>query len=579
MDKDNRDKKPVNRDRKPFDRAKKPFGGDKKPADREKRSFDGEKKPFSRDRKPFDRDRKPFGGDKKPFPPRTEHKEGAGKGFDPRTDKKPFDPRTDRKPFVPGADKKPSEPGRKPEGRPMRGGPRPGQPRPAQALPEATARGVALLALNEVYSAGAYTNLALDKRLKAAKLSDEDKRLATSIFYLCVENRIQIEYILAPFIQEEPDVLVKCMLHIACAQMMYMDRIPVHAAVNEAVNQTKSFKHPEATGFVNGVLRSLQRALDAGEVKLPEEDGDQIKYISVKYSVSEYVAGLLIDAFGYETAKLIAGYRHPEHYETGRPNLLRTDNEGFEAYLNEKGIEWKHGRVPGSYRLSKAGNPAQNPDYLRGLFSLQGESAMLAALAVEPKRGMSILDACAAPGGKSAYMCELMQGSGRVYAWDLHEHRADIIKSNGKRLGLDNLRTSAKDATEYRSDLEGAFDAVLIDAPCSGLGVMADKPDIKYNMTAEKLEDIMKTQKQILAACSQYVKKGGLLVYSTCSVLPQENEKQVREFLLVNPDFRVEAGTDYLPEEFRQLSRDGMITLQQYRDDVEGFFIARMRRV
>ncbi len=204
---------------------------------------------------------------------------------------------------------------------------------------------------------------------------------------------------------------------------------------------------------------------------------------------------------------------------------------------------------------------------------------MLAARAVEPRPGMTVLDACAAPGGKAALMCEMMRGTGRVHAWDLHEHRVQLIKAAGKRLRLDNLRPAERDASVRREDLECQMDAVLVDAPCSGLGVMTDKPDLKYRVTDESIESLKAEQKKILDACSSYVKVGGLLVYSTCSILPEENEKQVEEFLLNHPEFKPDEGDAWVPEKLKPRFRNGMLALLPCRDGVEGFFIARMRRV
>ena len=348
---------------------------------------------------------------------------------------------------------------------------------------------------------------------------------------------------------------------------------------DEAVKQAKTFKLDDVVGFINAVLRSLLRARDAGELHLPDEASNPVKYLSIKYSVPEALINLLSEAYGFDTARSIIAYKSDEHFETIRPNLLRMSAAEFEAFLTEKGYEWRPGKVAGAYRTVKTGNLALTSEYAEGLFSLQGESAMLAVLALGCKRGQTVLDACAAPGGKAALMCELMQGSGRVYAWDLHEHRVDLMKSNGKRLRLDNLRCSENDATRHRADLVCTMDAVIIDAPCSGLGVLADKPDIKYRVSVENVKQLTVTQEQILNACAEYVKPGGTLVYSTCSILPCENEAQITRFLNTHSDYVLDTDVNYLPDEFKSLSNGGMLTLMQHRDGVEGFFIARLKRL
>ena len=203
---------------------------------------------------------------------------------------------------------------------------------------------------------------------------------------------------------------------------------------------------------------------------------------------------------------------------------------------------------------------------------------MLAAYAVNAKPGMQILDACAAPGGKTCLMAETMKGAGRVYAWDLHEHRAELIRAAAKRLELDNIRAQARDASKRNENLDLSMDAVLIDAPCSGLGVMGDKPDIKYRLTNETIEALIPIQKQILETCSAYVKPGGLLVYSTCTIIPEENAGQIASFLAAHPEFEADNDASWLPEALRDGCQNGMIQLLPCRDGVEGFFIARLRR-
>lgn len=203
---------------------------------------------------------------------------------------------------------------------------------------------------------------------------------------------------------------------------------------------------------------------------------------------------------------------------------------------------------------------------------------MLAAQAVQAKRGMQILDACSAPGGKTCLMAEAMGGSGRVHAWDVHPHRVELVRAAAHRLGLENVRPAVHDATRPMESMELMMDAVLVDAPCSGLGVMGDKPDIKFRTKEEDLVNIVPLQRRILDACAQAVKVGGRLVYSTCTILPDENERQVEAFLERHPEFEIDMDTSWLPEHLRSRMENGMLQLLPARDGVEGFFIARMIR-
>ena len=214
-----------------------------------------------------------------------------------------------------------------------------------------------------------------------------------------------------------------------------------------------------------------------------------------------------------------------------------------------------------------------------GLFFVQDEASQLCVKALDAKEGMRVLDACAAPGGKSAYLCETMQMTGRVFAWELHQSRALLLDAVKRRLRLENLRVTVRDATQPMQDWESTLDAVLLDAPCSGTGVITDKPDIKQRLQAEDIPAIVATQKQLLDTLCTYVKKGGTLVYSTCSILPEENALQVKAFLERNPNFALETLPASFPQQLRARQSDYGLQLQAYRDGVEGFFIARMRRV
>ena len=546
--------------------GKKPF--EKKTYDKKPREFGAKRegKPFDKKPREFDKKSEGKSFDRKP---REFDKKNEGKPFDRKP--RDFDKKNEGKPF----DRKPREVDKKNDSKSFDRKPREAKNGKGSGM---DARRVALNALADVNRVDAYASLALDKRLREATLSPEDRRLATNIFYQAVENKLYIEYVLKDFVKVKPEPVVEDILHIACAQILFMDRIPDHAAVDEAVKQTRAFGREEASGFVNGVLRSLLRAIEADEIKLPDTEAEPVKYLSVRYSVPETVIDRLIQAYGFETAAEIVSYRPMERLETVRPNLMKTDYVSFESFMDRRGWSWRKGTVDGAYLIERAGNLAGDPDFYDGLFSIQGESSMLSARAVEAKPGMTILDACAAPGGKSALMCEMMRGTGRVHAWDVHEHRVDLIKAMGKRLKLDNLRPAARDASVLREELMGAMDAVLIDAPCSGLGVMTDKPDLKYRVTDESITSLIQMQKKILGACASYVKRGGLLVYSTCSILPEENEKQIEAFLLSHPEFKMETKDTYLPDSLKPRLQNGMLSLIQSRDGVEGFFIARMRR-
>ncbi len=515
--------------------------------------------------------------DSKPYPPRRERPE-----FERRDrDSKPYPPRGERPEFERrDRDSKPYPPRGGFERRDGRFGVdrNHGMNANPDGFKIVTARDAALSALRDVVRNGAYSSQALDRSLNAVELSPEDRRLAASIFFFAVENRLYIEWALSHLMQTKAEPLVEDVMHVAAAQILFMDRIPDHAATDEAVKQVRAFGREGLTGLVNGVLRSLTRARDAGELTLPDRETEPEKYLSVRYSFSEAAAKRLIASYGIDEAEAIASYTPAERAQTVRPNLMKTDIADFERRLDEAGYMWHESAVPGAYRILAAGDLSATDDYRRGMFAIQGESSQLAALAMEAKPGMQILDACAAPGGKTCLMAEAMRGVGRVFAWDLHEHRVELIRAAARRLGLENVRPMTHDARRAPESMMLSMDAVLVDAPCSGLGVIADKPDVKYRLNDEELDGLPDIQKSILDACAKCVRPGGRLVYSTCTILPEENQNQVRAFLERHPEFEMDENVNYLPEVLRPHAESGMISILPNRDGMEGFFIARMRR-
>lgn len=464
------------------------------------------------------------------------------------------------------------------EDRRPRGGAKKGAGRRPEAPRKPDARDAALKALRFVARDNAYAAQALDRALSEAALSPEDRRLAASMFYFALENRLRIEHLLRDKMERRPEPEVMDVMILAAAQILYMDRVPDHAAVDEAVKQTRRARKEGSAPLVNAVLRGLIRDRDAGALALPDREEAPEKYISEKYSVAPALVERIVAAYGVDAAENIVAWSPERGVQSVRFNQMKLTAAEFEKWLSQNGFDWSRGAVPGAYRLRGAGRLAAHAGYREGVFSMQGESSMLAALAMQVRPGMQVLDACAAPGGKSCLMAEMMRGAGRVYAWDLHEHRAELIRAAARRLGLDNIRPQARDAAKVNANLLDSMDAVLVDAPCSGLGVMGDKPDIKYRLSAETIDALVPIQKEILDACAKYVRPGGRLVYATCTILPEENAAQVAAFLDRNPEFEMDGADTWLPEALRPRLQGGMIQILPDRDGLDGFFIARMRR-
>lgn len=452
------------------------------------------------------------------------------------------------------------------------------RPRTAPAQSGLNARRLALEVLTDVREKGAYASLALGERLRAAHLSPEDRRLATGLAYGTLENQLQIDYALDRLMDHPTrEPVQRDILRMGAYQILFLDRVPDSAAVDEAVKLTRAMGMEAACGFINAVLRNLSRGKD--EIAWPDREADPMAYLSVMGSMPRWLVEKLVAAYGHDEAERVILYREEEHPVCVRPNLTRLSDAEFVTLLHEKGWRAERGLAPHAWLVYGAGDLAADADYRAGRFSIQGQSSMLAAEALEVRPGMKVLDACAAPGGKSAYLCEQMQLTGRVYAWELHEKRAQLLEGVRRRLGLDNLRISVRDALDFRPDLEGTLDGVLLDAPCAGLGVLSQKPDIKLRLKQEDIPAIVDTQGRLLDTVCRYVRPGGALVYSTCSLLPEENADRVRAFLETHRNFVLDPLPVSFPAELRERQTPFGLQLLGCRDGVEGFFIARMRRV
>lgn len=452
----------------------------------------------------------------------------------------------------------------------MRPEPRHGQ---TDGLP---ARRLALEVIRQVTENGAYASLVLDEKLHACTLSHEDRRLVSRLVYDTLENLLYLDHAIAQVMAKpDTDIRLRNVLRLGACQILLEDRIPESAATNTSVNLCKEIGLEGLGGVCNGILRNLIRQKDA--LSWPDEAEEPVRALSIRHSVPEWLVQRLLDDWGYDGAVALMSRHHENNYITVRPNMLRLSDEAFEQLLAQKVWQHEAGAVAHSWRIRGMAEIAHDAGFVGGKFSIQGESSMLACMALAPARGWTILDACAAPGGKSCLLAEMMAGTGRVQAWDIHPHRVDLIEAQVARLGLENVRPLVRDACRLREDMIETVDAVLLDAPCSGTGDMLDKPDVKLHVKPEALNEIVETQRSLLDTVCRYVKRGGVLVYSTCSVLKDENERQVAAFLDRHPEFTLERLPASIPDRFRAHEALGLQLLPE-RDDVGGFYIARMRR-
>ena len=446
------------------------------------------------------------------------------------------------------------------------------EPRSMEGL---AARRTALKVIRQVTEEGAYASLALDAALKNCGLTGADRRLVSRLVYDTLDHLISLDWMLEQVMAKpDTDIKLKNILRLGACQIMLEDRIPDSAATNLCVQLCNELGMPGLKGVCNGILRNLVRKKI--ELKIPDEQVEPEKAASLKYNVPEWIYRKLRDDYGEEAESILA-FRNTDEGWTLRPNLTRLDDAGFEKLLGKKVWQREKTDIPHAWKITGAKDIARDADYLAGNFSIQSGGSIMACLAMNVRRGQQVLDCCAAPGGKTCFMAEMMNGTGRVQAWDIHEHRVALIEAQARRLGLENIRPMVRDAGKPREDLYGTMDAVLLDAPCSGLGFMAQKPDIKMRVTEESVRELTALQEQLLDTVCRYVKTGGTLVYSTCSILKDENERQAERFLQKHPEFEEIELPSVIPERFRTHRKRGL-QLLEYRDGLEGFYLIRMRR-
>lgn len=368
------------------------------------------------------------------------------------------------------------------------------------------------------------------------------------------------------------DPKVRTILRFGVWQIIYSDKVPDYAAVNTSVDLAS--KHaPRAKGLVNAVLRKVTALT-------PEQrDLSSSKSVEAAFSLKPEIYGIIKKSYGNERAPAVARALLRPSPLAVRVNTLKTSVQALREELKNEGFEvMSPSFMDGALILKPtAGSPSieKSPAFTQGMFMVQGEAAQLASVAAGPRPGMKILDCCAAPGGKSTHLADLSENQADILALDINSSRTELIKENAARLSA-FIRTKVADSSSF--DEEDGFDLVLCDAPCSGLGIMGGKPDIRLTITYERILEITEKQKQILDNVSRLVKPGGVLVYSTCTINRGENEDQVQAFLEAHKDFELEDFDNMLPDRLKSSVVKGMLTLLPDTDGCEGFFISRMRR-
>lgn len=438
------------------------------------------------------------------------------------------------------------------------------------------AREAAMLALNACQRQGGWSDGALKKQLAAAELSGRDAALATQLCFGVLQNQMLLDFYLSKFSNiplKRMEGKVVQTLRLGAYQMLFLTRIPHSAAVNSAVTLVKTHcKNPRAAGMVNGILRSMERSLQNMPV-IPQ--GDPVAYLSTLYSHPEWLVKEFILSLGEEeTAQMLAA-DNSQPPTAVMVNTTRTTAEELKAMLEADYVEAEpHPWLENCLLLHRTGDLERMEAFQQGLFYVQDPASRLSVLAAGAKPGMRVLDCCAAPGGKSFAAAIAMENQGEIVSCDLHPHKKKLIQAGADRLGLTIITPKTADGKVFRPEWESAFDLVLVDAPCSGLGVIRKKPDIRYKDPAP-LADLPAVQLDILRNAARYVKPGGTLMYSTCTLLYRENGEVVETFLAENNSYKAEAFP--LPGPVG-LVQGGSVTLWPHRHGTDGFFISKMRR-
>ncbi len=404
-----------------------------------------------------------------------------------------------------------------------------------------TAREAALKALYSIEKSGTYTNAALKEALYTDGLSPQDKGFVTELIYGVVANKSAIDYIIMQFSKikiKKMTPWVLGILRMGVYQIYYMDKVPHSAACNEAVKLSKKYSHNAASGFVNGVLRSAVRAY--ADFKFPVS-GNAVKDLSLEYSYPEWITEKIIEEYGEDRCREFYMENRKAHASAIRVNSLKTNTAELKLLLENEGLECDLVDGYENALIVKGKLNVENSEaYKKGLYSLQNLSSQKAVDVLAPKPNQYVLDMCAAPGGKSCAIAEKMNNLGTLLSFDVFSHKVELIKKSAERLGIDIIDAKLMDSTVLCDELADSADCVLADVPCSGLGVIHKKPDIKWTRTPQDVAELCKIQEKILSNAAKYVKTGGVLVYSTCTILPEENKFRIHEFLNNNKNFEIE---------------------------------------
>ncbi|HHW02934.1 MAG TPA: 16S rRNA (cytosine(967)-C(5))-methyltransferase RsmB [Thermoanaerobacterales bacterium] len=429
---------------------------------------------------------------------------------------------------------------------------------------------------------GSYSNLALNKYL-TFDVPALDRAFVTELVYGVLKYRIRLDYIISQFSKIELSKMtlpVINILRIGVYQLIFLDKIPEFAAVNESVTLAKKMENPGAAKFVNAVLRNIVRNMK--DIAYPDPVSQPLEFLEKYYSFPKWMVERWINLYGFDFTRDLCEAFNQKPQVCIRVNTLKTNKEELKSILEGEGIKVQPGiMLEEALYIEDVQRLKRLKSFRDGLFQPQDESSMIASRALGAQSGDMVLDVAAAPGGKTTHIAQIMKNIGSITAWDVHPHRVELIKQTCKRLGVSIVDAQARDSRVLDEAQKNRYDKVLVDAPCSGMGVIRRKPDIKWSKKPTDIKSLTVEQQRILRTCSQYVKLNGILIYSTCSIEPEENQQIVKTFLEDNDKFVYDDMRPYLPEKLAKEMKApyGWIQLYPNTHRVDGFFVARLKRI
>lgn len=439
-------------------------------------------------------------------------------------------------------------------------------------------REVALQILMKFDEDKLYSNLLLNQELKKGEFNEVDKTFITQLVYGVISNQIFLDFVIRKFSKIRLKKIaspILAALRIGIYQIYFLDRVPASAACDESVKLAKKYGHKASANFVNAVLRNVSKT---AKEELLNGISNLEERLSTEYSYPLWLVVLWLKQFGKdETVELLKKNSEVPH-QCLRVNTLKISRDDLKNRLSGENIEIEDGVVSDILYTTTSKNLLNSSYFRDGLLTFQDEAPSLVAHLLEAKDDENILDICAAPGGKTTHIAELTDDKAKITAMDLYAHRCKLIDDLAKRLGIQSITTVVQDATEYFAKFEEKFDRIVADVPCSGLGVIRKKPDIKLHIEENDIVEINKIQKAILKNAVKYLKKGGRLLYSTCTNTYCENEDTIRWFLSEYPNFEIDTPENLIPEKFRTGLKDGMLTMSPTMHNTDGFFICCLRK-